>query len=88
MIIRFYRSRRSYNNGTIKSHQFCIGQNYDRYIIDMIKIYFLSNHKITQDFHNKLHYRISIGGSISKSVIYNHLKKYPLLGEKLNSYNK
>lgn len=73
--------------GGIKSHQFCIGQNNDKYIIEMIKIYFLSNHKIYQDF-NKLHYRITIGGYLSKSAIYNHFKKYPLLGDKLNSYNK
>jgi cytochrome c oxidase subunit 1 len=73
--------------GDIKKHQFNIGQNHDYYIIDMIKIYFDSSHKIILD-KNNIHYRISIRGYKSRSSIYLHFNKYPLLGEKSISYNK
>jgi hypothetical protein len=53
----------------------------------MIKIYFNSNHKIIKD-KNKDHYRVSIGGEISRNTIYKHFHSYPLLGEKLISYIK
>jgi cytochrome c oxidase subunit 1 len=76
-----------YITGGIKKHQFSIGQNYDYYIIDMIRIYFDSSHKIILDGNN-IHYRISIGGYKSKYFIHQHLNKYPLLGEKSISYNK
>lgn len=75
--------------GGIKKMQFNIGQNYDSFILEMIKIYFNSNHKITKDKNtNKAHYRVSIGGEISRNTISKHFKKYPLLGEKLISFNK
>ena len=74
-------------SGGIKKHQFQIGQNYDIFILNMIKLYFDSNHKITKDI-NKPHYRIAIGGFKSKNMILNHFQKYPLLGEKTISYNK
>ena len=73
--------------GGIKKHQFKIGQNYDYYILNMIKLYFNSFHIISKDL-NKPHYRISIGGFKSKNLILDHFNKYPLLGEKLISYNK
>lgn len=76
-----------YVTGGIKKHQFNIGQNKDYYIINRIRIYFDSSHKIILD-KNKIHYRISIGGYKSKSLIYQHFNKYPLLGEKLISYKK
>ena len=75
--------------GGIKSYQFKIGQNYDYFILEKIKIYLNSNHKITKD-NNMLkdQFRISIGGPISCNIIYKHFKKYPLLGEKKFSYYK
>lgn len=73
--------------GGIRSHQFCIGQDNDKYILEMIKVYLNSNHKIIQD-KNKRHFRIHIGGLNSKKNIYEHFTKYPLLGAKLISYNK
>jgi hypothetical protein len=76
-----------YITGGIKKHQFNIGQNYDYYIIDMIRIYFDSSHKIILD-KNKIHYRISIGGYRPKRLIYQHFNSYSLLGEKSISYNK
>jgi hypothetical protein len=67
------------HQGEIKKHQFKIGQNYEKYILEMIKIYFDSSHIITKD-KNSLnpHYRVSIGGLKSKTIIYNHFDKYPL----------
>lgn len=76
-----------YKTGKIKNHQFSIGQNYEYNIINLIKVYFNSNHKIIKDNNNKDHFRISIGGK-SKFLIYHHFLKYPLLGENLISYNK
>lgn len=76
-----------YNTGGIKKHQFSIGQNCDYYILDMIRMYLYSNHKITLD-KNNIHYRISIGGYKSKYQIYKHFNNYPLLGEKKLSYTK
>ena len=73
--------------GGIKKHQFSIGQNFDYFILEMIKVYFDSSHKITQDKNkNKAHYRVSIGGAISRNIIYHHFNVYPLLGEKFISY--
>ncbi len=77
-----------YITGGIKKHQFNIGQNYDYYIINMIRIYFDSSHKIMLDKKTATQFRISIGGYKSKSLIYQHFNKYPLLGEKYLSYNK
>lgn len=78
-----------YNTGGIRKQQFQIGQNYDKYIIELIKDYFKSPHKITKDKNSiKPHYRISIGGLKYKYNILNHFNKYPLLGEKIISYNK
>ncbi len=79
-----------YPKGTIRSHQFMIGQNNDKYILEMIKIYFNSNHKISQDkkINSSPHFRIAIGGLNSKKKIYEHFTMNPLLGAKLLSYNK
>jgi len=75
--------------GAIRSYQFCIGQNYDYFILEMIKVYLYSTHKITKDKNkNKDHFRVAIGGPLSRNIIYNHFKFYPLLGHKLISYNK
>ena len=76
-------------NGGIRSYQFCIGQNYDYFILEMIKVYFHSTHKITKDNNkNKDHFRVAIGGPISRNIIYNHFQYFPLLGHKKISYNK
>lgn len=78
-----------YKTGVIRSYQFCIGQNYDYFILEMIKVYFNSTHKITKD-DNKIkdHFRVAIGGPISRNIIYNHFAIYPLLGQKKISYHK
>lgn len=76
--------------GGIKCHQFMIGQNSDKYILEMIKLYFNSSHKITLDkkVNSSPHFRIAIGGLSCKKNIYSHFSVYPLLGYKLSSYNK
>lgn len=73
----------------IRSYQFCIGQNYDYFILEMIKVYFNSTHKITKDNNkNKDNFRVAIGGPISRNIIYNHFAIYTLLGQKKISYHK
>ena len=75
--------------GGIRSYQFCIGLNFDYFILEMIKVYFNSTHKITKDNNkNKDHFRVAIGGPISRNIIYNHFSIYPLLGQKKISYSK
>lgn len=70
-----------------KAFQFCIGQNYDYFILEMIKVYFNSTHKIIKD-NNKIkdYYRVAIGGPISRNIILNHFSKYPLLGAKKKAH--
>lgn len=56
----------------------------------MIKQYFDSNHSIRKLKNGKSlfdYYRIDIGGIVCKAKIYEHFKKYPLLGAKLVSYD-
>ena len=65
--------------GGIRSYQFRIGQKFDEFILNIIKIYFNSNHKITKDLNkDKDYYRVEIGGKISRDLIYAHFEKYPL----------
>jgi hypothetical protein len=64
--------------GSIKSYQFCIGLNYDYFTLEMIKVYFRSTHKITKDNNiQKDHFRVAIGGPISRGLIYKHFEDYP-----------
>nr|YP_203341.1 orf276 [Zancudomyces culisetae]AAW49508.1 orf276 [Zancudomyces culisetae] len=77
-----------YKTGGIKSRQFQIGQNNDKYLLLAIKTYLNSFHKIYIDKDsNPLHYRISIGGEIANNNLLKHFKENPLLGNKLLSYN-
>lgn len=73
-----------------KATSFYISQNYDLYILNAIKHYFLSNHKIGihKDLrYEAIHYRISISGKPCISRIKEHFNKYPLLGNKKLSFN-
>lgn len=76
-----------FKTGGIKTHQFNIGLNYDNQLLELIKLYFDSNHVIRKD-KEKDHFRVSISGPNSKSQIYKHFNKYPLLGVKSISYQK
>lgn len=77
-----------YKTGGIRKQQFSIGQNNDKYLLELIKLVFNSFHIITKDKNSKKdHYQISIGGLKSRLLILNHFQQYPLLGEKFVSYN-
>jgi hypothetical protein len=69
----------------IHYHAFRIGQNYDKFLLEMIKNYFESNHTITLD-KNNIHYRVSISNQKCRQNIVNHFTVYPLLGDKQISY--
>lgn len=71
---------------------FYIGQNDDWYILNAIKIYFNSHHKL--NLHKDLkknayqyHYRVSISGKPVLERVIKHFEVYPLLGYKKVSYD-
>jgi hypothetical protein len=77
--------------------KFYISQNSDLYILNAIKIYFLSNHKIgihKDPRYDAIHYRISISGKPCIARIKEHLNIYPaewcripfVVGDKLPNY--
>ena len=74
-------------------YSFYICQNNDDYILQAIKTYFNSNHKIsinkdTRPNRCQLHYRISMSGKLVNTRIKNHFELYPLLGNKNISFLK
>jgi hypothetical protein len=81
-----------YDSGYIKKCQFSIGQNTDRFILELIKKYFHCTHVITTDkpkLESKVkHYRMSISGSNFRAKLIEHLNIHPLLGYKKASYEK
>lgn len=80
-------SFRSINN---KASSFYISQNDDYYILNVIKAFFNSHHKlgIHKDLrYEKIQYRISMSGKPCLTLIKNHLTNYPLIGNKLLSFN-
>jgi group I intron endonuclease len=77
----------------ILSRSFYISQNSDWYILNAIKQYFNSHHKlgIHKDLRKEypeIHYRISMTGKPCVQNIINHFNKFPLLGHKKLSYYK
>ena len=73
-----------------KPTSFYISQNDDKYILNAIKSYFNSNHKIGihKDFRSSnTQYRISFSGKPFIKLLNENLLKYPLLGNKKNSFN-
>jgi hypothetical protein len=72
-----------------KPKGFTIGQNNDLFILEAIKSYFDSQHKIFKRVNkNKVYYRIDMYGRRVRQNIHNHFLTNPLLGHKLESYNK
>lgn len=71
--------------GGLYYSRFQIGQNYDKFLLEMIKNYFESKHTITLD-KNNIHYRVSISNKKCRQNIVNHFTVYPLLGDKQISY--
>ena len=73
-----------------KATSFYISQNNDYYILNAIKTFFNSNHKIGihKDLRNlNQHYRISISGKPCLTLIKHHFNHYPLLGHKKISFD-
>ena len=66
--------------------RFNIGQNYDEYLIKIIKNYFKSTNKI-QLRKNGIYYCIDMYGLEVKINLNNHFLLNPLLGYKSKSYN-
>jgi len=57
---------------------FSIGQNFDKYLIESIKIYFKAVNEVREVYHN--FYRLEIYHTLAS--IYDHIHFYPLLGHK------
>ncbi len=80
-----------YSNNTIKSSQFVIGQNKEKYILKAILTYFKVEHiKICYSLNKKgkniTYYKIHIGGKYFRDLLKTHFSLFPLLGDKLNKY--
>jgi hypothetical protein len=72
-----------------KPKGFTIGQNNDLFILEAIKSYFNSHHKIFKIVNNNQdYYRIDMYGKRVRQNLYHHFLTNPLLGHKLESYNK
>lgn len=80
------------DKGHLRKSSFSIGQKDEWHIINMIKNYFQSENKIIKDkkkINNKEsdYFRLSLYNALSRKLIFEHFEKYPLLGNKKNSYN-
>lgn len=76
-------------NGKINKASFSIGQNTDRFLLEMIRTYFESSHKILEERSKSgvfKYYRLSIYGPKSRNLLEKHFSIYPLLGSKAVSY--
>jgi len=75
--------------GQTKPKGFTIGQKNDLYILEAIKSYFDSHHKVSKIVINNLdYYRIDMYGKKTRQNIHIHFLTNPLLGHKLESYKK
>lgn len=78
--------------GIMRGSKFTIGQNDELHILNWIKSYFKSDNVITKDkpkvSGNFQHYRLHLYNAQSRSLLFEHFKKYPLLGYKQVSYLK
>lgn len=73
-----------------KATSFYISQNNDFYILNAIRTFFKSKHKIGihKDLRvNSIHYRISFSGVPCLTLINQQFSNYPLLGEKKTSFD-
>jgi hypothetical protein len=76
-------------NNTIKSSQFIIGQNYEKYLLKAILTYFnRENNKIgfTLNKEGVTYYKIHVGDKDFRSLLDSHFYSYPLLGNKKSLY--
>jgi len=68
------------------NHSFSIGQNDDIYLMNVIRKYINTTNIIRNPYRN--FYSIEIYKKETLKFIINHIKNYPLLGEKAESFNK
>ncbi len=78
--------------GNLRGSKFTIGQNDELHILNWIKLYFKSNNQICKDKPkangNFQYYRLHLYNAESRLLLFEHFKKYPLLGYKQISYLK
>lgn len=78
--------------GVLSATRFTIGQSDELHILNWIKLYFKSKNAITKDKPkvngNFQYYRLHLYNAESRKLIFEHFKKYPLLGYKNASYIK
>lgn len=76
----------------LRGSKFTLGQNDEIHILNWIKLYFKSNNTICKDKPkvdgNFNYYRLYLYNAESRKLIFEHFKKYPLLGYKNVSYLK
>lgn len=68
------------------NHSFSIGQNDDIYLIKVVKEYLRSSNVVRNPYPN--FYSLEIYKKETLKCLINHIKFYPLLGEKAKSYHK
>lgn len=81
----------------LRKSAFTIGQNDELHILNMIKLYFQGETKILTDKkkinnNNQIssydYFKLYLYNNKTRTLIFDHFKQYPLLGEKKVSYNK
>lgn len=82
----FIEAEGYFNIRNSNNHSFSIGQNNDQFLIDSIRNYFKIQSKIRNP--KKTFWVIETYRHSTFINLKEHLNKYPLLGEKLNSYSK
>lgn len=77
------------SNNAIKSAQFIIGQNFEKYLLKAILSYFNKEHLTISFTLNKAgiyYYKIHLGGKDFRNLLLIHFYSYPLLGDKKSKY--
>lgn len=68
------------------NHSFSIGQNDDIYLINLIKEYLKTTNIVRNPYRN--FYSLEVYKKETLNFLINHIKIYPLLGEKAESFHK
>lgn len=79
-------------SGRIKTSQFVIGQNEEKYILREIMKYFKRDGKISEIHYKekgrKIYYKIHLGGKELRERMREHIQRNPLLGKKRLQYER
>jgi len=66
-----------------------MGQNYEKYLLKCILIYFNKENKISYTLSKGVtYYKIHLGGPEVRSLLTSHFNSYPLLGDKNTKYQE